>query len=70
MQALALGADGVLIGRPILFALALGGAAGVEKALNILRKEFELSMMLMGCPTVKHLKRSHVIRPEVQVSRL
>ena len=39
----ALGARGVLVGRPILWALAAGGQAGVERALAILREEFELA---------------------------
>ena len=37
--ALALGARGVLVGRPILWALAAGGQAGVERALAILGED-------------------------------
>ena len=40
----ALGAQGVLIGRPIYWALAAGGAAGVERAIAILREELELAL--------------------------
>jgi 4-hydroxymandelate oxidase len=58
--ALALGARGVLLGRPILWALAAGGQAGVEHALAILREEFELSMALLGTPTVGDITREHV----------
>ena len=70
LQALALGADGVLVGRPVLYALALGGQAGVARALDILRKEFELSMALMGAASIKDLKHSHVIPPWQYPSRL
>ena len=42
--ALALGARGVLIGRPIFWALAAGGQPGVERALTILREEFEIAL--------------------------
>ena len=49
--ACALGARGVLVGRPILWALAAGGQAGVERALAILREEFELALALLGAPT-------------------
>ncbi len=49
--ALALGARGVLVGRPILWALAAGGQAGVERALAILREEFEITLTLLGTPT-------------------
>ena len=49
--ALALGASGVLVGRPIFWALAAGGQAGVERALAILREEFEIALALLGAPT-------------------
>jgi 4-hydroxymandelate oxidase len=49
MQCLALGADAVCLGRPVLWALALGGQAGVEAALELLRHEVELAMALLGC---------------------
>lgn len=58
--ALALGAHGVLIGRPILWALAAGGQAGVERALAIVREELEVAMALLGTPTVADITRSHV----------
>lgn len=52
LKALALGAKAVMIGRPVLWGLAAGGQAGVERVLAILRDEFETAMMLAGCPTV------------------
>ena len=60
VTALALGARGVLVGRPILWALAAAGAAGVERALDILRTETVIAMTLLGAPTPGHLDRSHV----------
>jgi 4-hydroxymandelate oxidase len=47
-QALAKGATAVLLGRPYLHGLAVGGAAGVARVLEILRTEFEMAMGLMG----------------------
>jgi 4-hydroxymandelate oxidase len=58
--ALALGARGVLIGRPILWSLAAGGQAGVERALAILREEFEIALSLLGAPTPGDITRAHV----------
>jgi len=58
--ACALGARGVLVGRPILWALAAGGQAGVERALAILREEFELALTLLGAPTPADLTRDHI----------
>eukprot|EP00887_Chlorella_sp_A99_P007368 scaffold2.g7368.t1 len=47
-KCLALGADAVLLGRPLLWALTLGGQAGVAAALELLRAELELTMALLG----------------------
>lgn len=59
-KALALGASGVFIGRPIPFSLAVDGEAGVRKCLQMLRDEFELTMALMGVCEVKDINRRHV----------
>jgi isopentenyl diphosphate isomerase/L-lactate dehydrogenase-like FMN-dependent dehydrogenase len=59
--ALALGARSVLIGRPIYWALAAGGAAGVEKALTILREELTLAMTLLGAPSPDRVERGHIM---------
>ena len=56
----AVGARGVLVGRPILWALAAGGQAGVERALAILREEFETALALLGARTPAGLNRDHL----------
>jgi 4-hydroxymandelate oxidase len=61
--ALALGARGVLVGRPILWALAAGGQAGVERALAILREQFEIALALLGAPTPADITRANVMTP-------
>ena len=60
--ALALGARGVLVGRPVLWALAAGGEAGVERALAILREETELALALLGVTDPAGVTRAHVGR--------
>lgn len=55
LKALALGAKAVQVGRPILWALAVDGAAGVQHALDILRHEFDMAMALCGCRTVQEI---------------
>jgi 4-hydroxymandelate oxidase len=60
--ALALGARGVLLGRPILWALATDGQRGVSRALAILREELEIALALLGTPTPADLTRHHVER--------
>ena len=47
-KALALGADAVLVGRPYLWGLALGGQEGVEIVLRSLLAELDLTMALSG----------------------
>ncbi|UPG71001.1 alpha-hydroxy-acid oxidizing protein [Roseomonas gilardii subsp. gilardii] len=49
VKALALGAKAVLVGRPVLHALAVGGPVGVAHLLKILRTELEAAMALTGC---------------------
>jgi len=60
VKALALGANACSIGRGYLYGLAAGGQSGVERALHILRSEFERTMALMGCNSVSKLGRSYV----------
>lgn len=55
MQALALGASAVLLGRPVLYGLAVGGAAGVQKVLEMLQRELELAMALSGCSSLQDI---------------
>jgi 4-hydroxymandelate oxidase len=55
LMALALGAKAVFLGRPYIYGLALGGAQGVERAINILRNEFEQAMALTGRRTVSEI---------------
>ena len=63
LKALALGARAVLVGRPILWGLAVNGADGVRDVLNILRAELELNMVLSGRPTIESIDRSLVKIP-------
>jgi 4-hydroxymandelate oxidase len=58
--ALALGARGVLVGRPILWGLAVAGQPGVERVLAILREELEIALALLGTPSPGDLTRAHV----------
>jgi len=60
VTAIALGARGVLVGRPILWALAAAGEAGVARALEILRAETLIALALLGTPTPGDLTRDHV----------
>lgn len=58
LKALALGANAVLIGRPYVYGLAVGGAQGVTQVVNILRRELEMAMALTGRPTIASIDRT------------
>jgi L-lactate dehydrogenase (cytochrome) len=55
LRALALGAKGCLIGRPYIFGLGAAGEAGVAKAIEIIRKELDVSMALTGVKSVREI---------------
>jgi 4-hydroxymandelate oxidase len=57
VKALALGARAVLLGRPILWGLAVNGEQGVVDALSLLRDEIDLAMGLCGCRNVSEITR-------------
>ncbi|CAN1287385.1 Peroxisomal (S)-2-hydroxyacid oxidase GLO4 [Linum perenne] len=59
-KALALGAQAVLVGRPVIYGLAAKGEKGVRQVIQMLKDEFELTMALAGCTSIKDISRSHV----------
>ena len=61
VKAVALGARGVLVGRPLTWGLALGGAAGAQHVLEILLAELRTALVLTGSPRLADLDRSFVI---------
>jgi len=58
LKALALGAKAVLLGRPVLWGLAVAGAAGVQHVLELLRDELDLAMALSGCARLEDIDSS------------
>jgi 4-hydroxymandelate oxidase len=52
VKALALGANAVLVGRPVLWGLAARGEDGVVEVLELLKRELDLAMALCGTPTI------------------
>lgn len=60
VKAICLGANAVLIGRAYAYGLSAAGAAGVARALEILRADLERTLRLLGCPSVAALDRSYL----------
>lgn len=63
LKALALGASGVMVGRPVLHGLAAAGATGVAHVLKILRTELEIAMALTGKATLDQIDHSLIWQP-------
>lgn len=60
LRALGLGAKGCLIGRAYIYGLGAGGEEGVARAIDIIRKELEVSMALTGVKRIREIGR-HVL---------
>jgi 4-hydroxymandelate oxidase len=58
LKAIALGASAVMIGRPYVYALAIGGAEGVAHCVNLLRRDTEAAMVLTGQARIGEIDRS------------
>ena len=62
LKALALGARATLSGRAVLYGLAAQGEQGAARVLELLRRELELGLKLLGCPTPADVTGTHVRR--------
>ena len=60
--ALALGARAVLVGRPVVWGLAVNGQEGVENVLQLLRDELAQALALLGCSSPAELERALATR--------
>jgi len=58
LKAIALGAHCVLLGRPVLWALAVNGEAGVLEAVNMLREELVIAMQISGCRSIEEIRKN------------
>ena len=60
-KALALGADLVWLGRPVLWALAMEGQTGVENIIRIINEELKETMLSAGCYCLDDIKKQKVL---------
>ena len=61
-KALALGAKAVLLGRPMIYGMAVGGEHGVNRTVELLRDELKTCMQLGGAQTVAQIDRTFIVR--------
>jgi L-lactate dehydrogenase (cytochrome) len=64
LKAWALGAQFVFVGRPFLYAAAIGGTAGVRHAINLLSLEIDRNMAMLGCRSLQQVGPSLVVPAE------
>ena len=62
VKALALGARMVMVGRSVLWGLAVDGKDGVQAVLEILHRELDTALALIGCPRAVDLNMSYLTR--------
>jgi 4-hydroxymandelate oxidase len=62
LKALALGARAVMVGRPVLWGLAVQGGAGARRVLEILLSELDVALALAGAPKAAELDASFLVR--------
>jgi 4-hydroxymandelate oxidase len=62
VKALAMGAQGVCVGRPYIWGLGAFGQPGVERVLELLRAELRVAMQQAGAPSIRHLVPAMVRR--------
>lgn len=62
LKAMCLGADFILVGRPVLWGLGYNGQEGVEICMNILEREFSRAMALVGATSVEELGPHYLSR--------
>jgi isopentenyl diphosphate isomerase/L-lactate dehydrogenase-like FMN-dependent dehydrogenase len=65
LKALALGARATLSGRAVLWGLAADGEQGAASVLELLRREIQLGLTLLGCPSPADVTRGHVRRATI-----
>jgi lactate oxidase len=64
-KALALGANVVGMGRPVMYGLALGGAQGVQSVLEHVRNNLMIVMRLAGTKTIKEITKDYLAPPAI-----
>jgi isopentenyl diphosphate isomerase/L-lactate dehydrogenase-like FMN-dependent dehydrogenase len=60
VKALALGARAALVGRPVVWGLAISGEQGVRDVLELLQRELALALTLLGCRSTAEVTQAHV----------
>merc|ERR1712070_347546 len=68
-KALALGAKAVMLGRPLIYGMAVGGEKGVARTVEILRDELKTIMQLAGTQDTSQIDQTFITRNGTDMSR-
>ncbi len=60
VRAIAMGADALAVGRPMMYGLGLGGAQGVESVINFLNADLKTTMLLSGAAELSDLNPDYI----------
>lgn len=63
VKAIALGAEAVMLGRAVLYGLAVDGRRGAHQVIQIIKEEIDRTLALLGCSSVQDLCREHLHGP-------
>ncbi|OLY83665.1 Hydroxyacid oxidase 1 [Smittium mucronatum] len=69
-KALAVGADAVFVGRPVLWGLTYDGEKGVDLMIDLINEELRLAMALSGCIKISDINRSYLLKSDLYPSKL
>lgn len=70
LKAIALGANAVFVGRPVIWGLNYNGREGVEQVIQILKDELEMALRLSGCDDVRKLDKSYLTTKTEYIRKL
>lgn len=60
-KAIAMGAQLVFVGRPVIYGLAVNGQSGIESVFKIIKQELDLAMALNGVVSIKDINQDYVV---------
>lgn len=69
LKALCLGANFVMVGRPAMYGLAAAGTAGASRAFELLRKEIDINLALLGARKIEDLNPDYLVRAGLQQAK-
>jgi len=61
IKALALGADFVFIGRPLLYAMGAAGYTGLQEMIELFRSQIDISLAQLGCTDIDRIDAGYII---------